>query len=393
MYFKESVKFPWEGRSHYRIPSIIVTNNGTVLAFCNDRKDTSHDATAEVSLDVARKKPGCDWEPVKTLLGYPGWSCAIGTAVYDPDTDTAMCFSGRNPIVTDEWKKYSEEEKAEIKRQAALKAEEDGLTPGGFLLCSTDNGDTWFERKYTTVPAEVTHTDGNKYTVGSWCHGCAHGIQLKYGEHKGRLVCPSRISIGNYTNHDEIIYHVYNNCLYSDDHGVTWQASQPVQIGTGEGALIERGDGTLLHNSRAYFKDTKRRMAISRDGGETWGEFYNDEFLMEDAFQGCNAAFICVGREELKDASLLPEGADSITVFTNPYADERKNMCATVSFDEGKTWAKVKKIWEKGAAYSSIVYNPTDGIFYLMYERGETNAYHHGIAIAEFDLEWLLSDE
>ena len=44
----------------------------------------------EVAVVCAIKKPGADWGEVKTLAGIPGWSCMIGSAVYDYDTDTIM---------------------------------------------------------------------------------------------------------------------------------------------------------------------------------------------------------------------------------------------------------------------------------------------------------------
>ena len=58
MHYIENLSFKWEGRSHHRIPSIIVTKNGTVFAFCNDRKDSGVDYAEEVTLVYRRKKPG-----------------------------------------------------------------------------------------------------------------------------------------------------------------------------------------------------------------------------------------------------------------------------------------------------------------------------------------------
>ena len=37
MFFQETTIFPSGGESNYRIPSLIVTNNGTVIAFCDYR--------------------------------------------------------------------------------------------------------------------------------------------------------------------------------------------------------------------------------------------------------------------------------------------------------------------------------------------------------------------
>lgn len=391
--FDEKILFPTAGRSHYRIPSIAVTKNGTAIAFCNDRKDSVIDHAEEVALVCAVKKPGGDWSEVKTLVSIPNWACGIGSAVYDPATDTVMCSASRNPAAKNEFGKYTKEELAELERQSAEKAKALGIRRGGFLICTSDGGDTWFERAFSVNPVPFTREDGVTVQIGGGCHGSAHGICLRYGEHKGRLICPSRVAVAEYNTWDGIRKYCYNNAIYSDDGGMTWQASAPVQRGTGEGTLIERGDGRLTYNSRAYFQDQRRYLADSGDGGETWGNFRTDDFLIEEKNIGCNASFLRVAREDLRDASLLPDWCDSVTVFANPRAETRRNMTCCVSFDEGATWTKTRTVWEGAAAYSSLDYDPVSGHFFLLYERGDANdPYESGIAAAQFDLGWLMGE-
>ena len=401
MYSKETMVFVSGGRSNYRIPSMVATKDGTVLAFCNDRKDSLDDHAEEVALVCARKKPGAEWEPVRTLTGFPGWSCGIGSAVYDADTDTVFLSGGRAPVAKQEFGEYTQEELDAIERETQRRERELGIRRGGFLLSSKDGGETWVERDFVVNERTMKMEDGTEQKLdnsghgnASGCHGCAHGIQLRYGEHKGRLLCPSRTFTGEYNTWDGLRAHGHNNAIYSDDHGETWTASDLVQAGTGEGALIERGDGSILYNSRAYFWDSKRYLAVSRDGGETYSEFSTDDFLLEVEFSGCNASFLRVAREDFKDVSLLPEGADSVTVFVNPRCkDARANLTACISFDEGKTWSKTKTIWNKMAAYSSLEYSVAEQKFYLLYEKGEQNPYEFGLDVLEFDLEWLLNEE
>lgn len=50
MFYTEQNIFHSMGRSNYRIPSIAVTNRGTILAFCNDRRDTLIDHAAYSAL-------------------------------------------------------------------------------------------------------------------------------------------------------------------------------------------------------------------------------------------------------------------------------------------------------------------------------------------------------
>ena len=399
MHFKDSLVFRSGGRSNYRIPSMIVTNDGTLLAFCNDRKDTLDDHASYTTLSYAKKalgKPFCD---VSELAGFEGWSFSIGNAVYDEEIGKVFVFNKRNPQPRNEFGTYTEKEMEELARKEKEnieRAKAFGVTPGTFLISSTDNGETWSEEPLSLSPVEQVHTDGSRHMILGQTHGAAHGIQLKVGAYRGRLLCPSRTCIGSYNDWEGLRKCVYNNAIYSDDHGKTWKTANCVQIATGEGALIECADGSILYNSRSYRQDSKRYLATSTDGGATYGDFRAADFLIEERFMGCNASFIRVPLSEIKNRDLLPEGAEDVTVFCNPRAETRRNMSASVSFDGGKTWAFAKTVYEGPASYSSLVFNPKDQLFYLMYEKGEDSAPGQnpcslGIGIAEFDLEWLLA--
>lgn len=404
MFFSETHVFVSGGRSNYRIPSLVVTKNGTVFAFCNDRLDTLKDHADETLLVYARKRPGEAWSEVRTLSELEGWSCGIGSAVYDDAIDRVMVFSGRNPVARNEFGKYTAEELAEMDRRAEEAkriALQRGIKAGPCIFMTDDGGETWRETPLNLKKTPQTHTDGTVVQIGGSTHGGAHGIRLRHGEHAGRLLCPSRVTVGKYSDWEKIRECVYNNAIYSDDHGETWTASNCVQIGTGEGTLIERGDGSILYNSRAYFRDGKRYLAVSHDGGATYGEFSTDPFLREETRIGCNASFLRVELQDIRDRSCLPEGAEDVTVFVNPRAETRRRMTACVSFDSGATYREARVIYDGPSAYSSLDYDPVSGHFFLLYEKGdpseETNPrqspYTLGLAVAEFDMEWLLMGE
>lgn len=394
MYEKDTLLFASHGRSNYRIPSIVAGADGTVYAFCNDRKDSLDDHAAEVALVCSIKRTGSDeWSDIRTLVGVEGWSCMIGSAVYDTPTGTVLCSFGREPIARNEFGGYTEKELAEMDAEAEKRARSLGITRGAFSVSSSDCGETWTEREFIVREREFTRpTDGVVVSIGGSCHGSAHGIELRHGEHVGRLLCPSRVAVARYDTWAGLRTCSYNNSVYSDDHGRTWTASAPVQAGTGEGTLIERGDGTILYNSRAYFGDQKRYLATSTDGGETYGDFRTDDFLLEERSLGCNASFLRVERESLpeSDRALLPEGCGSVTVFVSPRSERRDTLTACVSFDEGTSWSKTKLLRREACAYTSLDYSAATGRFYLLYECGDENPYSHGIALREFDLSYLV---
>ena len=156
---------------------------------------------------------------------------------------------------------------------------------------------------------------------------------------------------------------------------------------------MEDGEGNVLYNSRAYYEDRKRYLASSMDGGETFGNFCTDEFLLDTAGMGCNASLLRVERIDLEDASMLPDDADSITLFVNPRSENRDHLTACISFDSGKTWARTKLIHEGRSAYSSLAFSKQEQKFYLLYEWGQNDPYDCGIMCACFDSEWLLDVE
>ena len=392
MFYTDTNIFPTGGRSNYRIPSIVVTGRGTVLAFCNDRHDTVIDHADEVGLVLCRKEAGGAWSEVVVLADMPGWTNTIGSAVYDCETDTTIVHVTRRALSVNEFGNYTEEERAQLEKIADERAAAAGVKPGAFLLVSTDDGRTWTEQPFVCKPNTVKLEDGTARDFCGFPHGSAPGIRLRHGRYAGRLLCPSRYMTGHYTRIEELQKFGFNNALYSDDHGKTWTSSAPVQAGTGEGTLIERGDGSILYNSRAYYHDQKRYLAVSRDGGATFREFTTDPFLIEEKHIGCNASLLRVERSELADDSFLPPEADSVTLFANPRAEDRRNMTVCVSFDSGETWIHTRQIRAGRASYSALAYSRTDGHFYLLYELGEKDPCEFGLNVAEFDAAWLMSE-
>ena len=391
MFHHEVLVFRSGGRSNYRIPSMVALKDGTILAFCNDRKDSVVDAAPEKALVYARKRPGKEWEEVKALRSVPGWEYMIGSAVYDAETDEVFLTAKCSPVAKKEFREYADEEIKKLDALAEEKAREAGLPFGDLIYRTADGGDTWVEEKQVLETRPFTLHGGNVVQIGGLCHGCAHGIQLRHGPHAGRLLCPSRIFTDRYTTWEEAVLCCFNNSIYSDDHGRTWHASAPVQQGTGEGTLIEDGDGVIHYNSRGMLRNQKRYLATSTDGGETYTDFRTAEFLFEEKYRGCNASFLRVERSELPG---LPEHADSITLFANPRAEDRSHMTLCYSWDSGKTWAGTKCVWEEGSAYSSLVYDAVSQHFFLQYEKGSSaeKRYEFGMGVLEFDLEWLLTE-
>ena len=79
-----------------------------------------------------------------------------------------------------------------------------------------------------------------------------HGITLRHGTHKGRLIRPTRY-YGKANAGSEWPTH-YTNAIYSDDGGKTWLTSEPFPaMGTGEATVAELSDGRVYYKIASDF--------------------------------------------------------------------------------------------------------------------------------------------
>ncbi|GAA6525143.1 glycoside hydrolase domain-containing protein [Intrasporangium sp. DVR] len=230
---------------------------------------------------------------------------------------------------------------------------------------SRDNGTTWEHRRITA------DLKGANTTWAGMFAASGEGIQLRSGPHTGRLIqqYTVRISGGNYAV-----------SAYSDDHGATWRAGQPVGPGADENKVAELANGDILLVSRAA---PYRNVARSSDGGVTYTPFQRDTELPDPANNGSVVrAFPDAPAEDPRAQILLHSNTDNQLV--------RRNLTVRMSCDSGATWP-VEKVVQSGAtAYSTLTPLPDKqgrlgGRYGLLYER---EGYRY-ISYTSFGLDWL----
>ena len=339
-----------DGYHTYRIPALTVTKKGTLLAFCEARRNNQRDH-GDIDLVVKRSTDGGkSWSAQKVVYEEGGKAeITIGnpSPVVDRDTGTIwlpMCRDNRDVLITK----------------------------------STDDGLTW------SKPVDITRSV-KKPDWGWYATGPGIGIQLRGGPHKGRLIipCDHREPVG-----DRMVKK--SHVFYSDDHGKTWQLGGSVDEHTDECQLVETADGSLLVNMRNYWehdghqseKGGKRATARSRDGGQTWTDLQFDATLIEPT---CQASFLRYTHARYTDAKM--HGKNRL-LFSNPASqDDRIKMTVRMSYDEGKTWPVGKLLNEGQSAYSSLAVL-SDNTIGCLYERGREHPYEK-ITFARFNLAWL----
>lgn len=332
------------GYTQYRIPAIVTTTEGTLLAFCEGRRKPGD--AGDIDLLFKRSTDnGKTWSDQKIIWDDGPNTCGNPCPVVDEQTGTIWLLMTHNPGEASE----GEIIKNEIRDSRTV-----------WVAKSEDDGRSW------SKPREITQT--TKDTSWGWyATGPGVGIQIKHGPHKGRLVIPcdhsyadpqGRLRGGKYEYGAHIIY--------SDDHGATWQLGGVIHPKTNECQLVELadGNGTLLINMRSYFGRQCRTQAVSYDGGISWTRPEDVPQLVEPV---CQAGFIRY--------SWPGEETKSCLLFLNPASTTtRHNMTLRASFDEGRTWPFIKTIYAGPSAYSSLTVLPGGNIGCL-YEAGKKSPY------------------
>ncbi|MBA4020633.1 MAG: exo-alpha-sialidase [Pirellula sp.] len=363
----------------YRIPGLIVTAKGTVLAYCE-----------------ARRTGKSDWDTIDIMLRRS----TDGGKTFSPRQKIADVPGPhiKNPVALAQ--KLAEPTDITYNNAVGF-ADRDGSVH--FLFCleysrcfyirSDDDGQTF------SAPVEITGAFEKFRSDYDWkvlATGPAHGIQLR----TGRLVVPIWLSTGTggHAHRPSV-----TSTIYSDDHGRTWKAGDVAVPNTeewvnpNETVIVELADGRVMLNVRSESLNHRRLVTVSPDGATGWSKPKFDDALLEPI---CMASIVRF--------SAQPTGDKNRIVFANPHnlsrldgkedagkSRDRKNISIKVSYDEGQTWEVNKVLEPSYSAYSDLAVLP-DGTILCLYETGrksdkekKKSTSYAGLTLARFNMEWL----
>ena len=264
-----------------------------------------------------------------------------------------------------------------------------------WLYRSGDSGATWERETIEVLPDRLGLVPGIEGAGAMQC-----GLTLAFGAHRGRLVSPARI-MGPQNSNDVAWrpYH-YSTAIISDDHGKTWQTTNPFPVlGTGEAAIAELSDGSLLYNSREHMSRGNRFFATSYDGGQLWIEPRRSQELPDGprgtsyGLMGGMLRLPIAGRDILlysssdTDAGAMPaERGASI-------AGGREKITVWASFDGGASWPVKRLVYDGPSAYSNLGVGRSGtasaGKVFVIFEGGPRGS-HAAVQVVAFNLAWLL---
>ena len=330
-----------EGYTCFRIPAIVTTTNGTLLAFAEARRNGCGDA-GDIDLVVKRSSDnGKTWSKLSMVWNDSTNTCGNPAPVVDQKTGKIILLSTWN-LGTDHEKDIIAKTSKDTRRV--------------FVLSSSDDGQSWSTAKEIT--ADVKKDNWTWYATGP-----GNGIQIRSGKNKGRLVIAcDHIEADTKKN--------FSHSIYSDNGGINWKLGGTTPTDKlNESTVAELPKGVLMLNMRNAGPSRFRQVSLSKDGGDSWSEVKSDTALIEPVCQG-NLLWYKYKRKK------------PFLVFSNPANQKaRTTMTVRISYDKGKTWKLQNVLHEGPAAYSNLVVLP-NGNLGCFYEAGNAKPYE-GIVFEE----------
>ncbi len=292
----------------YRIPGMVQTEKGTLVAVYDIRYTTDRDLPGNIDVGMSRStNGGKTWEPMKVIMdmGAPHENNGIGdpAILFDPQTKKIW--------VAALWSKGNR----------SIAGSLPGLSPdttGQFVLVSSaDDGLTWSQ------PINIT----NQVKNPAWrlfFNGPGSGIAMQ----DGKLVFAAQYWDENKLPHSTLIY--------SGDHGLSWNGKiNGPKTNTTEAQVVETKPGTIMLNMRDN-RGRFRSVATTSSFGASWTEHGTSYNALPDP--------VCMG--SIIKARVMVKGVmKDVLFFSNPNTSSgRTHITIKASLDLGETWLPANEL-------------------------------------------------
>lgn len=292
-----------DGINSFRIPGLVTSTKGSLLAVYDIRRNSSRDLQGDIDVGLNRSLDGGKtWQPMQVIMdmgkwgGLPETENGIGDPAILVDHETGHIW------VAALWMHGKPGE-------MAWNSSKPGMTPketGQFVLVkSEDDGITWSEPMVITD--QIKNPEWNLFF-----NGPGKGITMK----DGTLVFPAQ-----YKDKDQM---PHSTIIYSKDKGKSWHVGTGAKSNTTEAQVVELQNGSLMLNMRDN-RGGSRSVAVTKDLGASWTEHSTSRSALPEPV--CMASII----ENRFDPSML--------LFSNPATDKGRNtITIKASLDNGNSW-------------------------------------------------------
>lgn len=352
------------GYATYRIPGIVATKRGVMLAYTSARHGTSDWADIDIVMRRSTNN-GRTWGPSRRIAGDGHGTTDNPVAITDYQNGSVVFLYQHN---------YER----------------------CYVMRSFDDGKTFTKRVDITSVFESFRPQFDWHVIAP---GVGHAIQLR----SGRLLVPVWMALGAPTSPSSRSHRPSAIAtIYSDDHGQTWQAGDIVAVNSdelpnpSESMAVQLPDGRVYLTIRNESDKHRRAFAISPDGAHNWTKPVFADALYEPI---CAASIV-------RYASSLND-PDPRILFSNPDSEDlkaqnpkrtgrlRQNLTLRMSSDGTKTWP-VSRVIDAGVAGYSDVAVGRDKSIYVLYEAGAIHNSETDNArdvLVHFTLNWLTDNQ
>ncbi|WP_346173827.1 sialidase family protein [Streptomyces cuspidosporus] len=339
-----------EGHASYRIPAVVATPAGTLLAFAEGRVQSAADH-GDIDL-VLKRSPdgGRTWGPLQVVVENGGGTAGNPAPVVAGDGRVVLVHVTSAAGATEDLIRRGRVPAAEGRRV--------------WVTHSDDDGATWSAAREITGEAKRPEWRWYATTPG-------HALRLRHGPWAGRLVVPGNHSTPPTAAGDTGAEGKYDggHDLLSDDDGATWRIgyvddNPDGYVNANETTAAELPDGRVYFNARNDGAAPGRRAdAHSSDGGASLERPFRPQAgLAGPVVQG---SVLHLSRSDGPDPLLFSGPADPA---------HRALMTVRASRDGGVTWRPAHTVDGLPAAYSDLV-RIDDATVGLLYETGDFSAY------------------
>ncbi len=392
-----------KGYHCYRIPALVRTKKGTLMAFCEARQrscsDWAHSAIIAKRCEDPVEKIG-QWseqfvvKESQRLVEPQGWDEMLEAGRLaeerglDQESDD---FVPKVEVVTNNPVPIMDEETNAIHLIYCDHYDH------AYYAKSTDDGQSWSDSTNITNVLKEFRDEWGWNVIAA---GPGHGLQLQWGEYKGRILVPFWMAANKEDQRSHNPSEV--GIIYSDDHGKSWNAGEmlPFTIqNPNESQLVQLADGRVMISSRHAFKEIRdppnyyRAFAYSEDGANDWTTYSFNLELPEPVCLGSINRFSPNKNYDLRDI-IFVEPLAEVEEIKEKCRGSRKNLAVWFSEDEGITWSDPHTLEHGGAAYSDLAVDDSKGIIYCLFEDesiGGSQGPYNGISIIKFNKKILDS--